>query len=62
MLSDRLDIEPHDPELLGEIQMLANLMLVCSTSSTRLSADAVDGALGLSQATRQGLLRIDHAC
>ena len=44
---DRLDIEPHDPELLDEIQMLANLMLACSSSATRVSADAVDAALGL---------------
>jgi hypothetical protein len=44
---DRLDIEPHDPELLDEIQMLANLMLASSSSATRVSADAVDAALGL---------------
>jgi hypothetical protein len=55
MLSDRLDIEPHDPELLGEIQMLGNPMVACSASSTRLSADAIDAALSLSRATGQDM-------
>jgi hypothetical protein len=47
---DRLDIEPHDPELLGEIEMLANLMVACATSSSRLSDDAIDAALALVRA------------
>lgn len=62
MRSDRLDIEPHDPELLGEIQMLANLMVACSISSTRLSDDAIDAALALSRTTGQDRRRVDRAC
>jgi hypothetical protein len=55
VLPDRLDIEPQDSEQLQEIQMLANLILACSTASTRLSDLAIDGLLGLPHATRQGV-------
>ncbi len=54
MLPDRLDIGPHDPELLAEIQMLARvLMLAFATDSTRVSEGAIDAALGLSQRDAQ---------
>jgi hypothetical protein len=53
VLPDRLDIEPHDFEQLQEIQVLANLILACSTRLTRLSDVAIDAALGLSHATDQ---------
>jgi hypothetical protein len=50
---DRLDLEPHDPEQLQEIQMLADLILACSTMLTRLSEPAIDTALGLPRITHQ---------
>jgi hypothetical protein len=50
---DRLDLEPHDPEQLQEIQMLAELILACSTMLTRLSDPAIDTALGLPRTTHQ---------
>lgn len=54
MLPDRLDIEPHDPELLAEIQLLARvLMLAFATDSTRLSEGAIDAVLGLSHGGSQ---------
>ena len=53
VLPDRLDLQPHDPEQLQEIQMLTNLIVACSTRPTRLSDLDIDSLLGLSHATRQ---------
>lgn len=53
VLPDRLDLQPHDPEQLQEIQMLANLILACSAGPTRLSDVDIDSVLGLPRATRQ---------
>jgi hypothetical protein len=55
VLPDRLDLELHDSEQLQEIQMLANLILACSTRLTRLSDAAIDTALGGSHATDQNV-------
>jgi hypothetical protein len=55
VLPDRLDIEPQDPEQLQEIEMLANLILACSSASAGLSDLAIDSVLGLPHATRQGV-------
>ena len=55
MLPDRLDVEPHDSEQLQEIQLLADLILACSSGSTRLGVVAIDTALGLSDPTHQNV-------
>jgi hypothetical protein len=56
VLPDPLDIEPHDPELLAEIQLLASLLVLAhATDSTRLSGGAIDAALGLAYGDDRGV-------
>jgi hypothetical protein len=56
MMTDVLDLEIHDPTVLGELVLTADLMIAANTSECHLSQHAIDLALGL--ATRGGSPRV----
>jgi hypothetical protein len=46
-LDDRLDVQPHDAEVLEEIELISNLMIAASEAAGPLPQDAIDAILGL---------------
>lgn len=48
MMSDQLDVDVHDTEVLDEIEMLTNLIIATSESKGRLPQQRIDEILGVS--------------
>jgi len=49
-MTDVLNVELHDPVVLDEVELTADLMIAANTTERHLSQHAVDVALGLAQA------------
>ena len=47
-MTDALDMDLQDDELIGEIKLVAELMVAAAQSPTALSQEAVDAILGAS--------------
>jgi len=46
-LDDRLDVQPHDADVLEEIELTSNLMIAASEATGPLPQDAIDLILGI---------------
>jgi hypothetical protein len=46
-MDDRLDVQPHDEEVLEEIELISNLMIAASEASGPLSQSMIDTILGI---------------
>jgi hypothetical protein len=46
-MDDRLDVQPHDEEVLEEIELTSNLMIAASEAGEQLPQDMIDTILGL---------------
>jgi len=46
-LDDRLDVQPHDADVLEEIELTSNLMIAASEAAGPLPQDMIDMILGL---------------
>ena len=51
-MDDRLDVQPHDEEVLEEIELTSNLMIAASEAGGHLTQDMIDTILGLPSQTR----------
>lgn len=46
-MDDRLDVQPHDDDVLEEIEMISNLMIAASEASGPLPQAIIDTILGI---------------
>lgn len=46
-MDDRLDVQPHDDDVLEEIEMISNLMIAASEASGPLPQSTIDTILGI---------------
>ena len=46
-LDDRLDVQPHDAEVLEEIELTSNLMIAATEAPGPLPQDTIDTILGV---------------
>ncbi len=46
-LDDRLDVQPHDADVLEEIELTSNLMIAASEAAGPLTQDMIDNILGV---------------
>jgi hypothetical protein len=46
-MDDRLDVQPHDEEVLEEIELISNLMIAASEASEPLTQSTIDAILGI---------------
>ena len=46
-MDDRLDVQPHDADVLEEIELTGNLMIAASEATDPLPQDMIDMILGL---------------
>lgn len=53
-MDDRLDVQPHDADVLEEIELISNLMIAASEANEPLPQDTIDSILGL-PGPRQGV-------
>jgi hypothetical protein len=46
-MDDRLDVQPHDENVLEEIELISNLMIAASEATGPLAQAAIDTILGV---------------
>jgi hypothetical protein len=46
-VDDRLDVQPHDEEVLEEIELISNLMIAASETPGPLPQSMIDSILGI---------------
>jgi hypothetical protein len=46
-VDDQLDVQPHDQDVLDEIELISNLMIAASEASGPLPQTAIDTILGI---------------
>ncbi|HEX2177390.1 MAG TPA: hypothetical protein VHG70_15915 [Nocardioidaceae bacterium] len=46
-MDDRLDVQPHDEDVLEEIELTSNLMIAASEADGTLPQSAIDTILGV---------------
>ena len=46
-MDDRLDVQPHDEEVLEEIELTSNLMIAASEANEPLPQSMIDTILGI---------------
>jgi hypothetical protein len=46
-MDDRLDVQPHDQDVLEEIELISNLMIAASEAAGPLAQAAIDTILGI---------------
>lgn len=51
-MDDQLDVQPHDEDVLEEIELTSNLMIAASEASGPLPQSSIDTILGLPAARR----------
>lgn len=56
-MSDNLDVDLHDRELIDEIELVTELMVLASEASSDLDQDTIDAVLGLGSARRRTPIR-----
>jgi hypothetical protein len=47
VVDDRLDVQPHDEDVLEEIELISNLMIAASEASGPLPQSMIDTILGI---------------
>ena len=53
-MDDQLDVQPHDQEVLDEIELISNLMIAASEASGPLPQSDIDTILGVPAQRRPG--------
>lgn len=53
-MDDQLDVQPHDAEVLEEIELISDLMIAASESSGPLPQNRIDTILGVLSRRRPG--------
>jgi hypothetical protein len=46
-MDDRLDVQPHDEDVLEEIELISNLMIAASEATGPLPQSTIDTILGV---------------
>ena len=46
-MDDRLDVQPHDEDVLEEIELISNLMIAASEAAGPLPQSMIDSILGV---------------
>jgi hypothetical protein len=46
-MDDRLDVQPHDEDVLEEIELISNLMIAASEANGPLPQSTIDAILGV---------------
>jgi hypothetical protein len=47
VVDDRLDVQPHDEDVLEEIELISNLMIAASEAAGPLPQSMIDSILGV---------------
>jgi hypothetical protein len=51
-MDDQLDVQPHDEDVLEEIELISNLMIAASEAAGPLPQAAIDTILGVTAHSR----------